>query len=259
MSTVLEIRDYLLSLAPAAWKEDWDNVGLLCGRRDMAVSRILVALDVTMAVAQEAVEKKAQLIVSHHPLLFSVQSLSDESATGRLILHLASHNIAVISLHTNLDSAPGGVNDCLAQRLGLENIRTFTGDPHGIGRIGEVPEQSLANFAAFAAKQLRTGGVRYACGGRSVRCVAVGGGSCIDFLPQAMRAGCDTFLTGDIKYHQFQKAASLGVNLIDAGHFPTEDPICEVLCQRLSAQFPEISTEKSEVHADCVKFIAHRC
>lgn len=255
MSTVLEIRDYCLSLAPAAWKEDWDNVGLLCGRRDMEVSRILVALDVTMAVAQEAFEKKAQLIVSHHPLLFSVQSLSDESETGRLLLYLASHEIAVISLHTNLDSAPDGVNDCLAQRLGLQNIRTFTGDAYGIGRIGEVPEQSLEQFAAFARDQLGAGGVRYADGGRSVRCVAVGGGSCMDFLPQAIQAGCDTFLTGDIKYHQFQKAANLGINLIDAGHFPTEDPICEVICQQLLAHFPGIAAEKSEIHADCVKFL----
>jgi len=85
--------------------------------------------------------------------------------------------------------------------------------------------------------------------------VAVGGGACMDFLPQAIKAGCDTFVTGDVKYHQFQKAASLGVNLIDAGHFPTEDPICAVLCQKLTEQFPHILTEKSAIHADCVKFL----
>ena len=255
MSTVFEIRDYLLSLAPKAWKEDWDNVGLLCGRQSQEVSRILVALDVTMEVAREAYEKQAQLIVSHHPLLFSAHSLSDETEHGALLFYIASHNIAVISLHTNLDSAPDGVNDCLAQALGLANIRTFTGEDHGIGRIGEVQEQSLEDFAAFAAKRLQAGGIRYADGGKPVRCVAVGGGACMDFLPQAMAAGCDTFLTGDIKYHQFQKAAMLGVNLVDAGHFPTEDPICEVLCRKLSAQFPEIIAEKSALHADCIKFL----
>ncbi len=258
MSTIREIRDYLLSLAPAAWKEDWDNVGLLCGRQAGEVSRILVALDVTMEVAQEAVEKQAQLIVSHHPLLFSTQSLSDETESGKLLLYLASHGIAVISMHTNLDSAPDGVNDCLARCLGLENIRTFTGEEYGIGRIGEVPEQSLADFAAFTAKQLEAGGIRYADGGKSVRCVAVGGGACMDFLPQAMAAGCDTFVTGDVKYHQFQKAASLGVNLIDAGHFPTEDPICAVLCQKLTEQFPDVITEKSALHADCIQFFTEK-
>lgn len=256
MSTVCEIRDYLLSLAPKAWKEDWDNVGLLCGRQAQEVTRILVALDVTMEVAREAYEKQAQLIVSHHPLLFSTQSLSDETEHGALLYYLASHNIAVISMHTNLDSAPDGVNDRLAQVLGLENIRTFTGEDYGIGRIGDVKEQSLADFAAFTAKQLKAGGIRYADGGKLVCKVAVGGGACMDFLPQALAAGCDTFVTGDIKYHQFQKAATLGVNLIDAGHFPTEDPICEVLCQKLTGQFPDITTEKSEVHADCVKFLA---
>ena len=255
MSTIREIRDYLLSLAPAAWKEDWDNVGLLCGRQAVEVSRILVALDVTMEVAREAVDQQAQLIVSHHPLLFSTQSLSDETEHGALLYYLASHNIAVISMHTNLDSAPDGVNDRLAQCLGLANIRTFTGEAYGIGRIGEVAEQSLAEFAAFTAGQLHAGGIRYADGGKPVRCVAVGGGACMDFLPQAIAAGCDTFVTGDVKYHQFQKAATLGVNLIDAGHFPTEDPICEVLCRKLTAQFPDILTEKSKIHADCVKFL----
>ncbi len=255
MSTVANLRDYCLSLAPAAWKEDWDNVGLLCGHQDQELSKILVALDVTMAVAQEAAEKGAQLIVSHHPLLFSMKSLSDETETGALLLYLASHHIAVISLHTNLDSAPGGVNDCLAAALGLTNIRTFTGEDHGIGRIGEVSPQSLKDFAVFAVKALKAGGLRYADGGKHVHRVAVGGGSCMDFLPQAMAAGCDTFLTGDIKYHQFQKAAALGVNLIDAGHFPTEDLVCSPLCRNLAAAFPEIQVEKSQIHADCVKFL----
>lgn len=254
MSTVKEILDYTLGLAPQDWKEDWDNVGLLCGHADQDVRRCLVALDVTMAVAQEAFNRGAELIVSHHPLLFSTQSLSDADPAGRLLLYLAEHRIAVISLHTNLDSAPGGVNDVLAGRLGLTEIRTFDGETHGIGRIGLVEEQPLPAFAALVKERLGAGGVRYASGGRPVRCVAVGGGSCMDFLPQALAAGCDTFVTGDVKYHQFQKAASLGVNLVDAGHFPTEDPVCAVLRDRLAAEFPDTEFKKSEIHADCVKF-----
>ena len=254
MSTVKEILDYTLSLAPKDWKEDWDNVGLLCGHTDQDVRRCLAALDVTMAVAQEAFNWGAELIVSHHPLLFSAQSLSDEDAQGRLLLYLAEHRIAVISLHTNLDSAPGGVNDVLAERLGLTDVRTFTGEDCGIGRIGLTEEQPLPDFAVFVKDRLGAGGVRYSSGGRPVRRVAVGGGSCMDFLPQAMEAGCDTFVTGDVKYHQFQKAAAMGVNIIDAGHFPTEDPVCAVLRDRLAAEFPEIDFKKSEIHADCVKF-----
>lgn len=254
MPTVNEIRNYCLSLAPKDWKEEWDNVGLLCGRMGRSVSRVLVALDVTMAVAREAAGWGAELIVSHHPLLFSTGCLSNETPEGALLLYLAQNDIAVISLHTNLDSAPGGVNDCLARRLGLQEIRTFTGEDHGIGRIGTVPEQRLADFAAFVRARLGAGGVRYADGGRPVQRVAVGGGACMDFLPRAMAAGCDTFVTGDVKYHQFQRAAALGVNLIDAGHFPTEDPVCKELCKRLEGEFPGLTVKKSEHHGDCVKF-----
>ena len=254
MPTVSEIRNNLLTWANPDWKEEWDNVGLLLGSADAVVRKVLVALDVTMAVAKEAVEWGAELIVSHHPLLFSADNLSDETPEGALLLCLARNSIAVVSLHTNLDSAPGGVNDVLARRLGLQNISTFDGAEYGIGRIGDVPEQDLNAFAQFVKECLGADGVRYAGGGKPVRRVAVGGGSCMDFLPQAIAAGCDTFVTGDIKYHQFQQAAKLGVNLIDAGHFPTEDPVCEVLCGCLRGQFPEIEVKKSGIHGDCVKF-----
>ncbi len=254
MSTVREILDFCLSMAPKEYKEDWDNVGLLCGSMDAEVERVLVALDITPAVAQEAKNMGASLIVSHHPLLFSVKSLSDETPEGRLLLFLAANHIAVISLHTNLDSAPGGVNDCLAQRLGLQGIRTLDGADHGLCRIGETDPQSIAAFACFVKERLGAGGVRFADGGKTVRCVAVGGGACMDFLPNAIAAGCDTFVTGDVKYHQFQRAQALGINLIDAGHFPTEDPVCEAVCALLSARFPALPVKKSEIHGDCVKF-----
>lgn len=254
MPTVSEIRDSCLDWARPDYKEEWDNVGLLCGSGDTEVHRVLVALDVTMAVAEEAKALDAELIISHHPLLFSANSLSDETPEGALLWYLAGNQIAVISLHTNLDSAPGGVNDVLAERLGIEEPRTFDGGDHGIGRIGTVPEQDLQTFALFVRERLGAGGIRYADGGKPVHRVAVGGGSCMDFLPQALAAGCDTFVTGDIKYHQFQQAAKLGVNLIDAGHFPTEDPVCDILGAYLRGQFPEIKVKKSEVHGDCVKF-----
>ncbi len=254
MSTVRDILNFCLSKAPKEYKEDWDNVGLLCGNMDAEVNRVLVALDVTLDVAKEASKMGASLIVSHHPLLFSVKSLSDETSEGRLLLFLAINHIAVISLHTNLDSAPGGVNDCLAHRLCLNNIRTLDGTNHGICRIGETVPQDLDTFVRFVKKQLGAGGVRYANGGKSVHCVAVGGGACMDFLPRAIAAGCDTFVTADVKYHQFQHTQALGINLIDAGHFPTEDPVCATICSLLSDQFPELFVKKSEIHKDCVNF-----
>lgn len=254
MTTIRDILSELLRFAPKDLKEDWDNVGLLCGRKDKPVNSVLVSLDVTMAVVHEAQAMGADLIVSHHPLLFSADCLSDETPQGELLLTLARADIGVISMHTNLDSTQGGVNDILAQCLELQNIRTFDGSACGIGRIGEIEAQSLCEFAHFVKQQLRANGVRYADGGKPVHCVAVGGGACMDFLPQAMAAGCDTFVTGDVKYHQFQKAASLGVNLIDAGHFPTEDPVCQTLCGLICTAFPELSVRKSEIHSDCVIF-----
>ncbi len=254
MSTVCEILNFCLSKAPKQYQEDWDNVGLLCGSMDARVERVLVTLDVTLASAQEAKDMGAELIVSHHPLLFSVKSLSDETPEGRLLLYLAANHIAVISLHTNLDSAPDGVNDCLARRLGLQKISTLDGADHGICRIGETNPQDIDTFARFVKEHLGAGGVRYVDGGKPVRRVAVGGGACMDFLPRAMAAGCDTFVTGDVKYHQFLQTQALGINLIDAGHFPTEDPVCETVCRLLSGQFPELLVKKSEIHGDCVKF-----
>ena len=254
MTEIRQIEAFCKTVAPYELADDWDNVGLLVGAENDAVDKVFLALDITPQAIEEAREIGAGLIVSHHPLLFSADNLSDETADGALLLYLAQNDIAVISLHTNLDSAPGGVNDVLARRLDLEEIRTFDGGDHGIGRIGTVPEQSLGAFARFVRERLGADGVRYADGGRPVHRVAVGGGSCMDFLPQALEAGCDTFVTGDIKYHQFQKAAKLGVNLIDAGHFPTEDPVCTVLCDYLSGKCPEIEVKKSEVHSDCVKF-----
>ena len=117
-----------------------------------------------------------------------------------------------------------------------------------------MEEQELAEFAAFVKAGLRCPGLRYAQGGRPVRRVAVGGGACGDFIRRAAAAGCDTFVTADLKYHQFQDAALLGINLLDAGHFETEDPVCDVLAQRLSARFPELEVLRS-VQTGCIRYL----
>ena len=262
MRTVGEIRDKLFELAPEEMKESWDNVGLLCGRADRPVEKILVALDVFPDVIAEARELGVQLIVSHHPVLFGeLRAVSDESMTGRAILDLAESGIASINLHTNLDSAPGGVNDRLAELLRLRNIAVLCesgtngqGRPFGLGRIGEHSPCTLTNFLSEVKTVLGCGGLRYADAGRTVRRVAVGGGACGEFLEEAARKGCDTFVTGDLKYNHFEDAVELGVNLIDAGHFPTENPVCTVLENYLQESFPDLSVVRSKKHTDVVKF-----
>ena len=265
MATVADILQYIETIAPPYMAEDWDNVGLLCGRKDREVARILVALDPFRNVIDEAIGWKADLIVTHHPLIFrdKIMALNEDTETTRNLLTLVEHRIAAINAHTNLDLAPGGINDVLAATLGLENIQIIkpegtdeNGNPYGLLRCGNVEEQSLSDFLASVKSNLKCDGLRYVDGGKPVRKVAVGGGSCADCMFDALAAGCDTFVTSDIKYNQFRTAYELGLNLIDAGHFHTENPTMPILAAKLAAAFPEIEVKLSENHWDCMKFFA---
>ena len=256
MTTVADILKYIETLAPRSMKMDWDNVGLLCGTKSAAVTKILVALDPFEAVCKEAADIGAELIVTHHPLIFQApKAITDETSIGRCIMQLCRHGISAINAHTNLDQAPGGVNDVLAQKLGLENVQII--DPKdGVGllRCGDVTEQPLENFLASVKENLNCTGLRYVSSGKAVRKVAVGGGSCAGGMLDALNAGCDSFVTADIKYNQFWDAHDLGLNLIDAGHFQTENPVVAVLAGKIAAAFPEIEVKISEIHADCMKY-----
>ena len=155
MATVADILQYIESIAPPYMAEDWDNVGLLCGRKDREVARILVALDPFRNVIDEAIDWKADLIVTHHPIIFmdQIKALNEVTETTRNLLTLVEHRIAAINAHTNLDLALGGINDVLAATLGLENIQIIhpegtdeNGDSYGLLRCGTVAEQSLSDF-----------------------------------------------------------------------------------------------------------------
>lgn len=253
MTTVDHILQYLETLAPRELKMDWDNVGLLCGSRSREVTKILVALDPFEAVCKEAAEMGAELIVTHHPLIFvAPKAVTDETSVGRCIMDLCRHGISAINAHTNLDCATGGVNDVLASTLGLENTEVIGCE--NLLRCGEIPQQPLAAFLGHVKTTLDCRGLRYVDGGKPVHKVAVGGGACAGELMDAVVAGCDTFVTADVKYNQFWDANDLGINLIDAGHFQTENPVVAVLAEKLQTQFPEIQVKISKAHKDCMKF-----
>ena len=263
MTTVADILNFIETIAPPYMKESWDNVGLLCGRKDRPVRKVLVALDPFRSVIAEAIAEEADLLLTHHPLIFREppMAVNEDTETGRCLLTLIEHGIAAINAHTNLDLAPGGINDVLAATLGLENVELThpegtddQGRPYGLLRYGTVAEQSLERFLATVKQNLKCDGLRYTDGGKPVRKVAVGGGSCADGMHEALAAGCDTFVTADIKYNQFRTAWELGLNLIDAGHFHTENPTMPVLAEKLQAAFPEIEVKFSENHTDCMKF-----
>ena len=198
---------------------------------------------------------------THHPLIWEPGFITDGTTQGQCVLKLLEHGIAHISAHTNLDCAIDGVNDTLATALGLSDVAVIApkgtdtnGHEWGLMRIGSVEVQSLEAFAAFAKTALGCDGLRYVDGGKDVHRVAVGGGACGSELRDAANAGCDTFVTSDVKYNQFWEAKELGINLIDAGHFQTENPVCAVLAKKLAAAFPDVQIQLSQTHGDCVKY-----
>ena len=238
--TVKTVRDFLEDRVPSALKLDYDNVGLLCGRAGREVRKVLVALDFTPEVINEAADIGAELIVSHHPLFFDLKRVNDEDPTGAKILALAERGIAAICLHTNLDAVSGGVNDALAAALGAAVAGPLDA-ANPITRLTKLPEQMLfSSFLPFVKEALKANGLRYHDAGRAVQNLAVCGGSGAGDLPLAVAAGCDTFVTADVKHHQFLLAKEYGINLIDAGHFSTENVVVPVLAGWLKAQFPEL-------------------
>ena len=266
MAAVKDIFHYLDNIAPFATQLDFDNAGFLVGRGDRQVNRLLVSLDITEEVAREAVERGAELVVSHHPVIFHpAKSVTDADPVGRTLLALIEGGVAAICAHTNLDASVGGVNDALAQRLGLTDLSVLEpsgvdgeGRPIGIGRVGTLAGGEAPGLTALAAQvkeALGANGVRYVDAGKPVRQVAVGGGACGDMLELAHAQGCDTFVTSDVKYNQFLDARYLGVNLIDAGHYPTENVVCPVLVQKLREAFPEVEVLLTDRHKEVFSYL----
>ena len=264
-AAIIDVYRALDQWAPFDTQMDFDNAGFLVGRGEREVRRVLVSLDITEAVAAEAGRWGAELIVSHHPVIFHpVKALTDQTSTGRTLLLLAEQGIGAVCAHTNLDAAQGGVNDCLARALELDGVELLCRDgtdgqgrPYGIGRVGSTTGAPMyaPAFAAFVKEALGANGVRYVDARRPVRRVAVGGGACADLLRDALALGCDTFVTADVKYNGFLDAKALGVNLIDAGHYPTEQVVCPVLAKWLAAGFPQVEILSTSRHKEAFLYL----
>lgn len=263
MKTVNDIFEYLNELAPISLKMDFDNVGHLVGSREKPVRSCLLALDITDDVISEAIERNAELIVSHHPIVFhALKSVTDDDPVGRKLIRLIKNDISAICMHTNLDIAIGGVNDVLMEALGgdvssfLEPCgETPDGKAFGCGRIGELNEQTeLRDFLTKCKETLNVNGLRYHDAGLPVKRLAVMGGSGGDCIALAKSLGCDTYVTSDIKYNGFLDAKELGLNLIDADHFCTENVIIPVICKKLTVRFPDVEFSISERHKETSQF-----
>ena len=261
MATVNSVYEFLDRIAPVEHKAEKDNVGLLVGRRERELSKILVSLDITDDAISEAADEGAGLIVSHHPVLFSLSSITDSDVTGRRLLKLIENGIAAICMHTNLDTAQGGVNDVLAALAGIQDPLPLSDNgktPEGgfsCGRFGCLQNPvPMSEYLPKLVTALDTPAVRYHDSGRGVFRVAVAGGAGGSDFSCVLKQECDTFITADIKYDMFLEAKELGINLIDGGHFCTENVIIPPLADKLREAFPDVAVTVSKRHGRTTEF-----
>lgn len=248
---IKDIIEFTESFAPLNSAMEFDNVGLLIGSENNEVKKAVVALDITDEVIDEAIENGAQLIISHHPVIFNaLKNIPSNSIVYRLI----QNNLNALCLHTNLDLSPEfGVNTCLAEAVGVKNAEFVENECLYIGEI----ENELTNkeFAENVKAALKCDGLRYTMPDKKVKKVAICSGSGGDLAPLAKENGADVLLTGEIKHHDILNANKLGIAIIDAGHFKTEDIVITPLTDKLSAEFPEVEFIRSEKCNDGIKYM----
>lgn len=242
MSTIGEIYRYIDGFAPFSTAMEFDNAGLLAGDAGAPARTALLSLDITPDVVREAAREKAELVVSHHPVIFQPLKALRPGTAPYL---LARYGIAAVCAHTNLDMARGGVNDCLAARLGLRNtIPAALDGPSGLraALAGETDrEYEPREFAAFVKKALGCDGLFFASGGRKITRAGVCGGGGSEYFYDAASHGCQAFVTGEAKHHELIDAKNMGVTLVVAGHFYTENVVMEPLRERLQKAFPDVA------------------
>ena len=254
-TTVTDICLFMNELAPVKYAESWDNPGLLLGHLAQHVHKIMVALDLSPEVAEQAIEQECDIIITHHPYYFSLpKTLAVTDTKMEVLYELIKHDIALYAAHTNLDAAKGGVNDVLAARLGLDEVTEIPRKDcpeQGLARIGFLDEpMALKEFAAKVRDDLGAEHLTYAGGDEPVYKVAVVGGSGADFMEDALAAGADTLVTGDLKYHVAQKALNLGLNVVDGTHQLTESPVVDKLEQVLQAWCEESGRHFAVIRAE---------
>lgn len=269
-----QLIDFLREFAPLDLAESWDNVGLLIGDPASEVTSVLTCLTLTPNVAKEAIAREAQLIVTHHPVLFRpVKQLTTATSEGRMLLSLIRAGIAVYSPHTSYDSAADGINQQLARSFGLQGIQplrprqnvsptTDASDvealdqPVGSGRFGRLPRpMSMSELIQQTKTVLGISQLQYVGSlDRTVTKLAIACGAAAEFLADAARCGCEAFLTGEARFHSCLEAEAANVAMILPGHYATERPAMLQLATILKSRFPELVAQASESENDPVKF-----
>lgn len=254
MSTVYEIYNLLDSLIPPSLSCEWDNDGIMCmPNAEEAVGGILLTLDITSEAIDYAVKNRMNLIISHHPLVFRpLKGLSTLDYVGKRLVRLTEKGIAAFTFHTRLDAVVGGVNDALAERLGLIDTEPFGPDGEKIGRIGYVKPSDLVTFANDVKERLGCPYVTVSDAGNKIHRVAVLGGAGKDYVISALKSGADSYVTGEMDYNSLLDSREMGLNVILAGHFYTENPVLEKLKNMIENH---LADEKINIDIfDCYKF-----
>ncbi len=238
MVNVKVVSDYINSFAPYETQCSWDNCGLIVGDENKQVKKAGICLDLTAETLAKAKEQGVDLVITHHPLIFTPQK---NFLCGDKAYELAVAGISLISAHTCFDCANGGVNDVLCELLGVVNVKGVETVETAIPmvRIGEIKKQSSLDFARFVAERLGTVCRVIDCG-NEIKRVAVCGGAGMDFYDEVINAGADVYVTGEIKHHEMLYAKEKGVTVIEAGHFETENPAMAALKNKLENQFSQI-------------------
>lgn len=234
MTTVKNIYDYINSIAPFDTQEEWDNSGFLIGEYRKEVKTVVLSLDGTKAAVDFAQSVNADLLFTHHPVIFSGLKKLEK---GSAVYELVNSDIAVISSHTPYDKAKGGINDCLAEMLELENTETLDNGYLVSGDLKQ--EMSIDDFAQFVGERLNSKGLRYTDTDKLIKRVCVGGGACAEYVWDAFEKA-DCFVTGDLKYHDMLDLSEAGFACISAGHFETENLPFLNIKKRLEEIFTDV-------------------
>lgn len=256
--------EYLREFAPLELAEDWDNVGLLVGDMNAEICRVLTCLTLTPDVVVEAIQHQAELIVSHHPIMFrSINKITSQNSEGQMLLDLVSNKIAVYSPHTAFDSSALGINEQLATDLGLTSIKPIrpiesesVPSGSGSGRYGKLNrEMELEKFLDHVKQTLQIPFLQYTGNlSQKISTVGVACGSAAEYLQDAVRLGCDVLVTGEARFHASLEARILETAMVLTGHFASERPAVERLAVLLAEEFPNLKTWASEVESDPVQW-----
>jgi dinuclear metal center YbgI/SA1388 family protein len=269
MTNVVDVMEWMENIAPSRLSADWDNTGLLLGDRAAKVERLMTCLTLTSASVEEAVESRANLVLSHHPLPFRpVKSITTADVTGKLIWQLASAKVSVYCPHTAWDSAHQGINAQIAEHLELLNVRPIVAekllagmespvsdqDQLGVGRFGDLPQPiSIEEVAKRIAAKLPHCRPRVVDCGRKIKRIGIVCGSGASMLSSLIPHQCDLFLTGEATFHQCLESQAVGMSMLMIGHYASEKFAMDQLAKLVSTHFPELQVWGSLQERDPVR------